>query len=70
MGRDPPRYPSRGPELFGPKKDFLLEGRVLDKGEWVATLLGTFLGLQDHKKVKFPSWVYLSLVVKGWMFYS
>ena len=32
----------------------LLEGRVLHKGAWVATLLGTLLGVQDYKKVKFP----------------
>ena len=31
----------------------LLEGRVLHKGAWVATLLGT-LQVQDYKKVKFP----------------
>ena len=32
----------------------LLEGRVLHKGAWVATLLGALLGVQDYKKVKFP----------------
>ena len=31
-----------------------LEGRVLHKGAWVETLLGTLLGVQDYKKVKFP----------------
>ena len=31
----------------------LLEGRVLHKGAWIATLLGILLGVQDHKKVKF-----------------
>ena len=33
---------------------WLLEGKVLHKGSWVATLLGTLLGVQDYKKVKFP----------------
>ena len=37
--------------VFGLK---LLEGRVLHKEGWVATLLGTLLGVQDYKKVKFP----------------
>ena len=27
---------------------------MLQKGAWVATLLGTLLGVQDYKKVKFP----------------
>ena len=29
---------------------WLLEGRVLHKGAWVATLLGILLGVQDYKK--------------------
>ena len=37
--------------VFGLK---LLEGRVLHKEAWVANLLGTLLGVQDYKKVKFP----------------
>ena len=31
----------------------LLEGRVLHKGAWDATLLGALLGVQDYKTVKF-----------------
>ena len=31
-----------------------LEGRVLHKGAWFATLLGTLLGVQEYKKLKFP----------------
>ena len=33
---------------------WILEDRVLHKGAWVATLLGTLFGVQDYKKVKFP----------------
>ena len=43
----------------------LLEGRVLHRGAWVATLLGTLLGVQDYKKVKFPERDISSLAVKG-----
>ena len=43
----------------------LLEGRVLHKGAWVATLLGTLLGVQDYKKFKFPGRDNSSLAVKG-----
>ena len=39
---------------FGLLDKRLLEGRVLHKGAWVAALLGTLLGVQDYKKVKFP----------------
>ena len=38
---------------------WLLEGRVLHKGAWVVTLLGTLLG------VEFPGRDNSSLVVKG-----
>ena len=31
-----------------------VEDRVLHKGVWVVTLLGTLLLVQDYKKVKFP----------------
>ena len=34
----------------------LFEDRVLHKEAWVATLLGTHLSMQDHKKVKI-SWL-------------
>ena len=43
----------------------LLEGRVLHKGAWIATLLGTLLGVQDYKKVRFPGRDISSLAVKG-----
>ena len=32
----------------------LIEGRVLHKGAWVVTLLGTLLGVQYYKKVISP----------------
>ena len=38
-----------------------LEGRVLHKESWVATLLGTYLRIQYYKKVKFPGRPYLVL---------
>ena len=38
----------------------LLEGRVLHKGAWVATLLGTLTGVQDYKNVKIPEQKYIS----------
>ena len=40
---------------------------VLHKGLWVATILGSFLGVQDYKKVKFPGPDNLSLAVKGFV---
>ena len=43
----------------------LLEGRVLHKGVWVATLLGTLLGVQDYKTVTFQGWDNSSLGAKG-----
>ena len=43
----------------------LLEGRVLHKGAWVATLLRTLLGVQDYKKVKFQGRDISSLVFNG-----
>ena len=43
----------------------LLEGRVLHKGAWVATLLSTLLGVQDYKRVKFPGRDISSLAAKG-----
>ena len=33
-------------------------------GAWVAELLGVALGVQDHKKIKFPKRVYSSKAVK------
>ena len=33
-------------------------------GVWVAELLGVVLGVQDHKKIKFPLRVYSSLTAK------
>ena len=44
---------------------WLLEGRMLHKGAWVATLLGTLLG---YKKVRFPGWDISSLAAKGLYF--
>ena len=44
-----------------------LEGRVLHKEAWVATLLATLLRVQDYKKVKFPGRDILSLAAKGLM---
>ena len=38
---------------------------MLHKGAWVATLLGTHLGIQGYKKVKFPWQDISSLAVKG-----
>ena len=38
---------------------------MLHKGGWVATLLGTILGVQDYKKVKFPCTVQLPTALKG-----
>ena len=38
---------------------------MLHKGAWVATLLGTLLGVQDYKKVKFPGRDNSFLAVKG-----
>ena len=46
----------------------LLEGRVLHKGAWVATLLGTLLGVQGYKKVKFSVRDILSSAEKGFMY--
>ena len=43
----------------------LLEGRVLHEGAWAVTLLGTLLGVQNYKKVKFPGRDISSLAVKG-----
>ena len=43
----------------------LLEDKVLRKGALVATLLGTYLSIQVHKKVKFSRRDISSLVVKG-----
>ena len=43
----------------------LLEGRVLHKGAWVATLQGPLLGVQNYRKVKFPGRDISSLAVKG-----
>ena len=43
----------------------LLEGRVLHKGAWVATLLGTLHGVHDYKKVKFQGRDISSLAAKG-----
>ena len=43
----------------------LLEGRVIHNGAWVATLLGTLLGVQDYKKVTFPGRDISSLAAKG-----
>ena len=40
--------------IFSVFEHNLLEDGVLHKGAWVATLLGTHLRMQDHKKVKFP----------------
>ena len=34
-------------------------------GAWVVELLGVVLGVQDHKKIKFPRRVYSSKTVKG-----
>ena len=34
-------------------------------GAWVAELLGVVLGVQDHKKIKFPLRVYSSKAVAG-----
>ena len=44
---------------------WLLEGWVLHKGAWIATLLGTFLRVQDYKKVKFSGRDISSLAAKG-----
>ena len=38
---------------------------MLHKGAWVATLLGTLLGVQDYKKVEIPGRDISSLAVKG-----
>ena len=35
---------------------------------WVAELLGVVLGVQDHKKIKFPLRVYSTLAAKGLSF--
>ena len=43
----------------------LLEGTALHKGACVATLLGTLLGVQDFKKVKFLGRDISFLVAKG-----
>ena len=43
----------------------LLEGRVLHKGAWITTLLGTLLEVQDYKKVKFTERDISSVAVKG-----
>ena len=45
---------------------------MLHKKAWVATLLGTLLGVQDYNKVKFPGRVNSSLAVKGliWLFFK
>ena len=45
--------------------DFGLISRELRKGAWVATLLGTRLGVQDHRKVKLQGRDSSSLAVKG-----
>ena len=42
-----------------------LEGRVLHKGAWIATLLGILLGVQDYKRVKFSGRDISSLAAKG-----
>ena len=34
-------------------------------GAWAAELLGLVLGVQDHKKIKFPLRVYSSLAAEG-----
>ena len=44
---------------------FGYERVALHRGAWVATLIGTLLGVQDYKKVKFPGRDNLSLAVKG-----
>ena len=38
---------------------------LLHKGAWVAMLVGSLLGVQDYKKVKFPGRDNSSLAVKG-----
>ena len=43
----------------------LLEDRVLHKEAWVATLLGTHLSIQVHKKVKFSERDISFLAVKA-----
>ena len=34
-------------------------------GAWVAELLGVVLGVQDHKKIKFPMATIVAITVKG-----
>ena len=43
----------------------LLEDRLLHKEAWVAKLLGTYLSIQVHKKVKFSWRNNLPLALKG-----
>ena len=38
---------------------------MLHKGAWVATLLGTLLGVQHYQKVKFPGRDHSILAVNG-----
>ena len=38
---------------------------MLHEGVWLAGLLGTLLGVQDYRKVKFPGQDHSYLAVKG-----